>query len=203
MSTPLFIKVCGLRTERDVETAVAAGADAIGFVFAESPRQVDAATARALARRVPEGIMTVGVFRNQPLEEVRELLEASAVRAAQLHGAEDLAFYEALRPTGLPLIRGASVRDEVPAHGERGEDILLLDAPVPGAGELWDWEGKRLPPAGSRWLLAGGLTPDNVAHAVQAARPWGLDVSSGIEIRRGVKSPELITAFLRAARAEQ
>ncbi|MGW7363319.1 phosphoribosylanthranilate isomerase [Streptomyces sp. NPDC054841] len=201
--TALFIKVCGLRTEQDVDTAVEAGADAIGFVFAESPRRVDAGTARRLARRVPEGIMTVGVFRDQPLEEVRESLDASGMRAVQLHGHEDLAFYDALRPAGRTLIRGVAVRDDVPRHGERGEDILLLDAPVPGAGEVWDWSRSRLPAPGLPWLLAGGLGPRNVAEAVRGARPWGVDVSSGIEISRGVKSPELITAFIAAARSAE
>ncbi|MEJ8657989.1 MULTISPECIES: phosphoribosylanthranilate isomerase [Streptomyces] len=201
MGTPLFIKVCGLRTEQDVDAAVEAGADAIGFVFAESPRRIDAGTASRLARRVPEGITTVGVFRNQPLTEVRELLDASAMRAVQLHGDEDLAFYDALRPDGRLLIRGVSVRGDAPRHGERGEDILLLDAPVPGAGEVWDRSGKRLPEPGLAWLLAGGLDPGNVAEAVRAARPWGVDVSSGIEISRGVKSPALIAAFIEAARA--
>ncbi|WP_019887206.1 phosphoribosylanthranilate isomerase [Streptomyces purpureus] len=198
--TSLFVKVCGLRTERDVDTAVEAGADAIGFVFAESPRRIDAATARRLAERVPEGILTVGVFRNQPIEDVRELLEATGMRAMQLHGDEDLAFYDALRPAGRTLIRGVAVRGEVPRHGERGEDILLLDAPVPGAGEVWDHSGKRLPEPGQAWLLAGGLDPRNVAGAVRAVRPWGVDVSSGIEVSRGVKSPDLIESFIRAAR---
>lgn len=201
MGDPLFIKVCGLRTEQDVDAAVEAGADAIGFVFAPSPRLIDADTARRLAQRVPEGILTVGVFRNQPLDEVRTLLDASAMRAVQLHGDEDLGYYDALRPDGRTLIRGVAVRGDVPRHGERGEDVLLLDAPVPGAGETWDLTGKRLPAPGQRWLLAGGLDPHNVAEAVRRAHPWGVDVSSGIEISRGVKSPELITAFIRAARS--
>ncbi|NNJ03252.1 phosphoribosylanthranilate isomerase [Streptomyces sp. PKU-MA01144] len=200
MGTPLFVKVCGLRTERDVEAAVEAGTDAIGFVFAESPRRVDAGTARRLAARVPDGVLTVGVFRDQPPAEVRALLDETGMRAVQLHGGEDLAYYDSLRPDGRTLIRGAAVKGEVPRFGERGEDILLLDAPVPGAGEAWDLTGKQLPAPGQRWLLAGGLAPHNVAAAVRTARPWGVDVSSGIETSRGVKSPELITAFIAAAR---
>ncbi|MEV1049867.1 phosphoribosylanthranilate isomerase [Streptomyces sp. NPDC049887] len=200
MGTPLFVKVCGLRTERDVDTAVEAGADAIGFVFAASPRRVDAGTARLLAARVPESVLTVGVFRDQPLDEVRALMGETGMRAVQLHGQEDLAYYDALRPDGRTLIRGVAVRGAVPRYGERGEDVLLLDAPVPGAGETWDRTGKQLPAPGRRWLLAGGLDPHNVAEAVRTARPWGVDVSSGIEISRGVKSPVLITEFIAAAR---
>ncbi|MDI9886828.1 phosphoribosylanthranilate isomerase [Streptomyces sp. HNM0645] len=200
MGTPLFVKVCGLRTERDVDTAVEAGADAIGFVFAESPRRIDAGTARRLAARVPDGVLTVGVFRDQPLDSVRALLGETGMRAVQLHGQEDLAYFDALRPDARTLIRGVAVRGEVPRYGERGEDVLLLDAPVPGAGETWDRSGKQLPAPGRRWLLAGGLDPHNVADAVRTARPWGVDVSSGVEISRGVKSPELIDAFIAAAR---
>ncbi|MFD5424315.1 phosphoribosylanthranilate isomerase [Streptomyces sp. NPDC127084] len=199
----LFIKVCGLRTEQDVDTAVNAGADAIGFVFAESARRIDPDTARRLALRVPDRIMTVGVFRDQPLDEVRGLLDATGMRGVQLHGDEGPAYYDTLRPSGLTLIRGAAVRGDVPRFGERGEDILLLDAPVPGAGETWDRAGKPLPGPGERWLLAGGLDPLNVADAVRSARPWGVDVSSGIEISWGVKSPELIEAFVRAARGTE
>ncbi|WP_406861524.1 phosphoribosylanthranilate isomerase [Streptomyces sp. HUAS MG47] len=201
----MFVKVCGLRTEQDVDAAVAAGADAVGFVFAESVRRIDAETARRLAARVPESVLTVGVFRDQPLDEVRAAVEATGVRAVQLHGHEDLAYFEAVRgflPPGRTLIRAASVRGQAPAYGERREDVLLLDAPVPGAGETWDLTGTRLPAPDVRWLLAGGLTPANVGAAIRTARPWGVDVSSGIEASRGVKDPELIRAFLKAAREE-
>ncbi|MFK0261134.1 phosphoribosylanthranilate isomerase [Streptomyces angustmyceticus] len=201
MHTPLFIKVCGLRTEQAVDTSVREGADAIGFVFSDSPRQVDATTARTLARRVPEGLLTVGVFRNQPLDDVRALAESAGVRAVQLHGDEDRSYYDSLGAAGWTTIRGTAVRDRVPRRGELGEDLLLLDAAVPGAGVPWDWAGGHFTPPEGKWLLAGGLTPHNVQDAVRATRPWGVDVSSGIESRRGVKDPALITSFLRAARA--
>lgn len=197
--TSLFVKICGLRTERDVDTAVEAGADAVGFVFSASPRRVDAATAARLCRRVPEHVLTVGVFRDEPLADVRALAEESGIRAVQLHGSEGREYYDAL--TGKwTLIRAAGVDGgDVPRCGELGEDLLLLDAPIPGSGETWDWAGA-VPCAGEKWLLAGGLTPENVRGAVKAARPWGVDVSSGVERTRGVKEPELITAFLSAAR---
>ena len=197
----LFIKVCGLRTERDVDTAVEAGADAIGFVFARSPRLVDADTAARLARRVPEHVLTVGVFRDQPVDEVRRLADRSGVRGVQLHGDEGPEHYAALRREGVTLIRGTAYREPAPRGGELGEDLLLLDAPVPGSGSTWDWTGLDLAALGGRWLLAGGLNPRNVQEAVRSVRPWGVDVSSGVESSRGVKDPALITAFVEAARS--
>lgn len=201
MSNSLFVKICGLKTERDVDTAVEAGADAIGFVFSKSPRRIDAATAARLCRRVPEGVLTVGVFRAEPLGEVRSVAADAGIGAVQLHGPEDRAYYDELASGGWTLIRAAAFGDSVPRFGDMGEDMLLLDAPVPGSGVAWDWSSR--PPAGSgeKWLLAGGLSPDNVRDAIDAARPWGVDVSSGVEQSRGVKDPALITAFVKAARA--
>ncbi|MDN3023550.1 phosphoribosylanthranilate isomerase [Streptomyces sp. S.PB5] len=201
-SEPLFIKICGLKTERDVDTAVEAGADAIGFVFTDSPRQIDAATAARLVRRVPEHVLTVGVFRKDPLDFVRSSAVESGIGAVQLHGPEDRAYYDALASAGRTLIRAAAFGDTVPRVGEYGEDMLLLDAPIPGSGIAWDWSSKPLAAPGEKWLLAGGLTPDNVREAVAATNPWGVDVSSGVEHSRGVKDPALITAFVKAARAE-
>lgn len=201
VSNSLFVKICGLKTERDVDTAVEAGADAVGFVFSESPRRIDAGTAARLCRRVPDNVLTVGVFRAEPLDDVRSLAADSGIRAVQLHGPEDRGYYDELAAAGdWTLIRAAAFGDSVPRCGEFGEDMLLIDAPVPGSGVAWDWTSR--PPAGSgeKWLLAGGLTPDNVRDAVDAARPWGVDVSSGVERSRGVKDPALITAFVKAAR---
>lgn len=203
----LFVKICGVRTPEAVDTAVEYGAGAVGFVFGPSPRQVDAATARALAARVPEDVLTVGVFRDMPLAEVAELTDRTGVRAVQLHGSEDRTYYERLRRPGRTLIRGTAPAGgsgeagSPRSPGSLGEDILLLDAPVPGAGVPWDWSRLPAMPPDSRWLLAGGLTPSNVAAAVAATRPWGVDVSSGVESTRGVKDPALIAAFLTAARA--
>lgn len=200
--TKVFIKICGLRTAHDVEVAVAAGADAVGFVFAPgSPRTVDAATARELVTGVPGGVLTVGVFRGQPVEEVRRLAEESGVGSVQLHGDEGPEFYEELRAPRRTLIR-ATAR-AVAAVGEYGEDLLLIDAPDPGSGKPWNWASPEFTAPAGRWLLAGGLTPANVREAVEVTGAWGVDVSSGVERERGVKSPELIRAFIAAARGAQ
>ncbi|MFG3091516.1 phosphoribosylanthranilate isomerase [Streptomyces sp. CAI-85] len=199
-SDHLFVKICGLKTERDVDTAVEAGADAVGFVFSASPRRIDPATAARLCRRVPEHVLTVGVFRDEPLADVRSVAAEAGIGAVQLHGSEGREYYDDLGAGGWTLIRAAAFGDSVPRCGEMGEDLLLLDAPVPGSGVAWDWSGGPAPAPGEKWLLAGGLTPENVRAAVDAARPWGVDVSSGVEATRGVKDPALIRTFVAAAR---
>ncbi|WP_216897362.1 phosphoribosylanthranilate isomerase [Nocardia alni] len=196
-----FVKICGLRTERDVETAVAAGADAIGFVLAaNSPRTVDAQTAHGLAELVPEHVLTVGVFRGQSVARVLELTERSGIRAVQLHGDEGPDYYRGLRSPGRTLIRAVAAGRTPPHLGEYGEDLLLLDAPEPGSGKPWNWASPDFVTPRGRWLLAGGLHPGNVRAALEATGAWGVDVSSGVESERGVKSPDLIRAFLAAAR---
>ncbi|MCX5170368.1 phosphoribosylanthranilate isomerase [Streptomyces antibioticus] len=199
-SDHLFVKICGLKTERDVDTAVESGADAVGFVFSASPRRIDPATAARLCRRVPEHVLTVGVFRDEPLADVRSVAAEAGIRAVQLHGSEGREYYDDLGAGGWTLIRAAAFGDTVPRCGEMGEDLLLLDAPVPGSGVAWDWSGGPAPAPGEKWLLAGGLTPENVRAAVDAARPWGVDVSSGVEATRGVKDPALIRTFVAVAR---
>ncbi|MEV7726607.1 phosphoribosylanthranilate isomerase [Streptomyces sp. NPDC087917] len=198
--TEPFVKICGLKTAHDVDVAVAAGADAVGFVFAPgSPRTVGAGEARELARRVPRGVLTVGVFRGQSVEEVRRLAEESGMRGVQLHGDEGPEYYEALRAPGRTLLRATA--EHVRRCGEYGEDLLLIDAPDPGSGKPWNWGSEEFTAPEGRWLLAGGLTPANVREALLATGARGVDVSSGVERERGVKSPELIRAFVEAARS--
>ncbi|MEV6955784.1 phosphoribosylanthranilate isomerase [Streptomyces sp. NPDC051183] len=195
----VFVKICGLKTPHDVDVAVEAGADAVGFVFAPgSPRTVDAATARELAARVPDGVLTVGVFRGQSVEEVRRLAEESGVRGVQLHGDEPSEYYALLRAPGRTLLRATA--EHVKRCGEYGEDLLLLDAPDPGSGKPWNWGSADFTAPEGHWLLAGGLNPGNVREAIGTTGAWGVDVSSGVESERGVKSPELIRAFIEAAR---
>ncbi|MEW2506245.1 MULTISPECIES: phosphoribosylanthranilate isomerase [unclassified Amycolatopsis] len=196
----MFVKICGLKTAADVTCAVEAGADAVGFLLCESPRQVTRAEAAQLAAGVPGEVLTVGVFKGVAVREIRDAVAETGIRAVQLHGSGySPADFAALRDLPVRLIRAAALRSgEIPAVGEYGEDLLLLDSPNAGSGETWDWSAKT--PDGD-WLLAGGLTPDNVADAVATVRPWGVDVSSGVESSRGVKDQALIRAFLSAARS--
>ncbi|NIH79811.1 phosphoribosylanthranilate isomerase [Amycolatopsis viridis] len=195
----MFVKICGLRTEADVECAVGAGADAVGFVLTPSPRQVTVAEAARLVAGVPPEVLGVGVFLGMPVADVRDIAVRTGLGAVQLHGrgyrAEDFA---ALTDLGLRLVRATSTSGSPVEVGAFGEDMLILDSPRAGSGEQWDWEALR--GQTGQWLLAGGLRPGNVADAVRTVRPWGVDVSSGVESARGTKDHGLIREFLAAAR---
>lgn len=202
----MYVKICGLQTAETVATAIGAGANAVGFVFAPgSPRTITAELARELGQAVPTDVETVGVFRNQPIAQVLEIARAAALTTVQLHGNETLADMEQARDAGFRTLRAFSAAayaalspaDKLAWESER----ILLDAVEPGAGVAFDvslLDGGA--PAGF-WLLAGGLNPSNVAELAVALRPDGVDVSSGVESSRGVKDGGLIKAFVAAARS--
>ncbi|MFB4273880.1 MULTISPECIES: phosphoribosylanthranilate isomerase [unclassified Nonomuraea] len=194
----MYVKICGLSEPEHVATAVGAGADAIGFVMTRSPRRITPERAAELAALVPEHVLTVGVFRGEDPETVRAAALASGVRAVQLHGRHPHGDFTALKDLGVRLVRAVDAQADLRC-GAFDEDLLLVDAPHAGSGEPWDWAAVRGRPSG-QWMLAGGLDPANVAEAIAAARPWGVDVSSGVETAPGVKDSALIEAFLRAAR---
>lgn len=198
----MYVKLCGLRTAADVAAAVDAGADAVGFVFSASVRQVDLDTARRLVRDVPPHVLSIGVFQGVAAREVRRLATESGIGAVQLHGDYPRAAFEEVAVAGVPLVRAVALTADTDVRvGAYGERMLLLDSPEAGSGHRWDLaalDGAR--PEG-HWLLAGGLGADNVAEAVARARPWGVDVSSGIEASRGVKDHGLMREFVAAARS--
>lgn len=206
MTYPKWIKICGLSTVDAVSAAVLGGADAVGFVFASgSPRTVAPEDAADLVALVPEGVETVGVFRDQPAEEVIAMARTARVRTVQLHGDEGPEVFDAVRRAGFDVIRATSAEryavEPQDATALFGDARLLLDAPAPGAGLAFDASALLASPPSDDWILAGGLTPDNVAALGEALGATGLDVSSGVEKSRGVKDPELIRRFLAAARA--
>lgn len=205
----LWVKICGLSTPEAVEAAVDAGADAVGFVLAEgSPRTVDAALAASLvsaardaARRAGRPVETVAVVRGQSLDDVARLAREAGVDTVQLHGDEPDEVADALRTAGFRVIRALAAGEYTrrTAEGWTSPDRLLLDAAVPGSGARFAADELASAPSGF-WALAGGLSPENVAGAVAAMRPGGVDVSSGVESSRGVKDLGLIRAFIAAAR---
>ena len=201
----MYVKICGLQTADTVAAAVDAGADALGFVFAPgSPRTIGAERAAELVRTVPGTIETVGVFRNQPIDEVVDTARRAAVTTVQLHGDESLADMARLHGEGFRTLRAfsANAYSALTAGARLAWDAerLLLDAVEPGAGAAFDAAVLANGAPHGFWLLAGGLKPGNVAGLVASLKPTGVDVSSGVESSRGVKDVGLIRQFVLAAR---
>lgn len=194
--TPLWIKICGLRSVAAIEAAAAGGANAVGFVFHEpSPRNVPLAVARGLQAAVPPGIERVAVFLHPSQALVDAVIESVKPDWLQTD-ADDLS---ALRVPGgirlLPVLRSGP--------GPRAQSLparCLLESARSGVGERADWSVAGAMARHTELVLAGGLHPANVGEAVREVRPFGVDVSSGVESERGVKDAALIRAFIRAAR---
>ncbi|MCH2241538.1 MAG: phosphoribosylanthranilate isomerase [Aquabacterium sp.] len=201
------IKICGLTREADVEAAAEAGADAVGFVlYARSPRHVSPARALQLARRLPPYVTPVLLFVNHAVDEVRAILRDHPGALAQFHGDETPEHCETAAGAPYRYVRAVRMTPDVDlqavAQAHPGAQALLLDAHVDGyggAGRAFDWSWvrsrARLP-----YILAAGLTPDNVADGVQRVRPWAVDVSSGVEASRGIKDTALMRRFCQAVR---
>ena len=194
------IKLCGLSRMEDIETANRLRPDYVGFVFApDSPRRVSPALAARLKAALDPKIKAVGVFVNEDPETVTQLLAAGIIDLAQLHGSESPSYLRILMGlTRHGAIQAFQVKgpEDLARAKESAADYLLLDAGA-GEGRTFDWSLLR---GFSRpYLLAGGLTPENVAVAVKALYPWGVDVSSGIETG-GKKDPDKMEAFVAAVR---
>jgi phosphoribosylanthranilate isomerase len=189
-----MIKICGIRDVKTAEVAVEAGATAIGFVFSDSPRRIDPGAAAAIANALPASIERFGVFRRHDLRDLPEVLKRVDLHAIQVHRAEDLP----LVLHGREVIPG--VRVEFAADFRHGR--VLVDSPTgEGSGVAWNFDDVRRFAKGRRVILAGGLSPENVADAIAKARPYGVDVSSGVESERGVKDHGRVRAFVQAAKA--
>lgn len=190
------VKICGLSTVEAVETAVLAGADYIGFVFAESKRQVSLEQAQELAKRVTGKTKIVGVFVSPSLEELEQAISRVPLDMVQIHGAFD----EALMPMiSVPVIRAIQLSDQE-AQVSSQADYLLFDAPVAGSGQTFDWGLLKDQKIQQDFFIAGGLTEDNVRQARETFQPYAVDVSSGVETD-GRKDIEKIKAFIEGAKA--
>lgn len=198
----MFVKVCGLSTPESVREAVAAGADAVGFVLTASPRVVSPSQAAALLAEVPAGVTPIGVFRDEPLADAAPIARAAGLDWIQLHGTRTREDVAKVHDAGMKVVRAITLGATAEEFEDWGEDLLLIDAAVPGSGESWDYASVAALPvlAGRSWLLAGGLDAGNVAAAAGAAQAWGVDVSSGVEASRGVKDLARIRAFVHAAK---
>jgi len=197
------VKICGLKEQQHVRAAVEAGADAIGFVFAPSKRQISIEQAHQLAKDVPREVLKIGVFVNPSVEELRAAVEGVPLDYVQFHGEETPEF---IHQQGYPAIKALSVRDkeDVRAAANYNVDYYLFDAPGTdfkgGSGHTFDWTLLEL--AGisrDKLILAGGLKAENIAEAVSLVSPYMVDVSSGVETD-GIKDEAKINAFIQAVK---
>lgn len=201
MTDGLLVKICGITTEADALLAVGLGADAVGFVFAPSPRQVTPAAVADIVKRLPHGVLTVGVFRDESPQRVVEIAHQAGLGAVQLHGHETAEECRWVRQRLRCTIKAFAAGDRTIARFEEfGADFVLVDGPSPGSGEVFDWRlGEGVADPG-RMIVSGGLRPDNVAQAVAHLRPYGVDACSGVEAAPGRKDPAKLREFVRNAR---
>ena len=198
-----WIKMCGFTRPQDVQGAVDAGADALGFVLTPSPRRVSPVRVRALVRDLPPHILRVGVFVDEGTAEIANSAAAADLDRVQVHRAEDPMLRDLF---GTRLLVAFRARDDgvLEAIRDEGAETFLLDAYSPdapgGTGRTFDWGLAARASALGRLVLAGGLTAENVARAIRDVRPFGVDVSSGIEDAPGLKNVESMRAFVRAVR---
>lgn len=195
------IKICGICRPEDADAAVEEGADLLGFVFAPSPRRADPAVVRPVVRRLPAHVEAVGVFLNQPVDEVRRTLESAGLSIAQLHGSETPEEAAAL---GARVIKSFTTYGRQSLEALAGWDAwaFLLDVPKGAGGRsAVDPDFALCARKYGRVFLAGRLHAGTVGDAIRRVRPFGVDVASGVESAPGVKDRAAVRAFIRAARA--
>lgn len=193
----VFVKICGLSTPRAIAAAVEAGADALGFVFAESPRRVTPARAAQLCRDLPGVVVRVAVMRHPLPAEWQAVAEVFEPDWLQTDAGDFAGLTVPERFGRLPVVRDT---EGIEPSALPMDDLLLFEAATSGQGAQADWDRAARLAAKRRLVLAGGLTPDNVGEAIARVRPYGVDVSSGVESRRGVKDTGRIAAFIEAVR---
>ncbi len=195
----MFIKICGLKTEAAVQAAVDAGADALGFVFADSPREVSAEHAAALTKGLPPGIAKVAVMLCPSIaqwNQVRDIFAPDWLQA----DADDFAVLDIPESVGrMPVYRDQENKDFT-QEGFEWPEHLLFEGARSGIGMQPDWDHAAQIARCTCMMLAGGLTPENIKEAIMHVHPWGVDVSSGVETSPGIKDLERIAAFVAAAR---
>ena len=210
-----WIKICGTTCLEDALSSIEAGADALGFIFASSKRRVSTELAQQIISQLPQEVERIGVFMNSPAAEIASVVNAVELTGVQLHGEESPAAVYA----GLPSGRRDAMRKiktiviepgQEPGFERHGDALGLVDAWLldsgAGSGKTFDWQTarKQLGESKERFIVAGGLTPENVGDAMRTFNPWGVDVVTGVERQPGRKDPEKLRAFVAAVRkAEQ
>ena len=199
----MFVKICGITRLEDARHAVDYGAAAIGFVFwTGSPRYIAPERAAAIIAELPANVATVGVFVNESVEGIKDVVGQTGIGTVQLHGNEPPNYAAAIAE---PVWRAVGVHEADRAIATWPADTtLLLDVVDParrGTGQTVDWQGAAAVARTRRVMLAGGLTPENVSQAIEIVRPFGVDVSSGVEDSPGIKNMDKIERFLAGARS--
>jgi phosphoribosylanthranilate isomerase len=190
------VKICGITNLADARAAVEAGADAIGLVFADSPRQIDAATARAIVADLSRATIFVGVFRDTPLDVVNRVANQVGLDCVQLHGSESPEFCALVNRCVIKRFKIGG--DNLASESPRYRTFASLLDPGAGDGRTFDWNWAAGLP--HRIIVAGGLTPENVAEPIRLLRPFGVDVASGVESSPGRKDHQKMAAFIQAVR---
>jgi phosphoribosylanthranilate isomerase len=197
----MFVKICGITSEADALLAVAFGADALGFIFAPSPRQMTPSAVADIVKRLPREVLTVGVFRDESRQRTVEVANSVGLGAVQLHGREapdDARWVRERVPCTIKAF--AAGEAAIGRFADFGADYLLIDGSNPGSGAVFDWrlaEGVADP---TRMFVSGGLTAANVADAIAYLHPFGVDVATGVESSPGQKDPQKLRDFVAAAR---
>lgn len=202
----VFTKVCGMTRTEDARNAADSGADAIGLIFAESPRKVSIEKAKEITAPLPDSVRKVGVFVNEGTERVREVASEVGLDLIQLHGDEGPDDVLLLRDKGFTVMKAMRIKDE---HSLRGmelfePDFFLLDAwkkdAYGGTGTRFDWDVAKALRGRANIVVSGGLNSENVRDAIEFFEPFGVDASSSLETRPGVKCGDLVRRFVRAAK---
>ena len=198
----MFIKICGITNAQDAIDAVECGADALGFVFAESPRKVSVEIVREIVKQLPADVLTIGVFRDHVSQHVVNTVREACLVGAQLHGhesAQQVAEVMAeVNWVAKSVVAGSA---EASSSNNYGTEMILVDSANPGTGTGYDLSLLAQLPKMINVILSGGLTVVNVAESIRAVSPWGVDVSSGVEFSPGIKDRLKIREFITNARA--
>lgn len=200
-----WIKICGTTSLPDALASVEAGANALGFIFAPSKRRISVSTAQQIIRELPPHMERIGVFLDATPDEIRRVLDEVPLTGIQMHGSESPAEIcrdlPGSRRDSLFKIKTIIADDGFKVPAGEGVDAFLLDSGA-GSGKVFDWQTARARTknCSKRIILAGGLTPENVNHALRTMRPWGVDVVSGVESEPGRKDGEKLKAFIAAVR---
>jgi len=201
-----FVKICGITNAEDARVAADAGADAVGFIFAEGPRRVSVEEARRISLGMPENIIRVGVFVDEEPAEVQKISRKVGLDLTQLHGEETPETVTVLRESGVKVMKALRVRDAASLRELDGyeADLFLLDAHSErargGTGELFDWGVAKSVIGSDNIVVSGGLGPENVREAIEFFEPYGVDASSSLEYAPGRKNGERVRRFVLAAR---